>query len=288
MRWLLQLYPKSWRERYEKEMLALLAEHKVTPATVLDLLVGALDANLNYDGFSEGVINMVNRLRSGIVMVFCAFMLFGVGWSLLQRITDPMPNFQAVNEAHPELGVLFMTDFIVGCLSFVAFLVGGLPVFFISTVRAMKSKQRNVLIPFAISVSCLVAFLVATATLASWHHIAFALAHIYVFIGGYFVLFAILLVIGTVSVSFMVSRTNFQLSELKFVYIPEIAILLCMIISFVSSTILLVSVTTRAPQLLSTQDVSSPIFLTGIIFIAFGTIFASIGLKRSTIRGVTN
>ncbi|WP_282432786.1 hypothetical protein [Desulfosporosinus sp. FKB] len=41
MRWLLKLYPRTWRERYEDEMVTLLEEHKVTPATVFDLLLGA-------------------------------------------------------------------------------------------------------------------------------------------------------------------------------------------------------------------------------------------------------
>jgi len=33
MRWLLRLYPRAWRERYEEEMLAVLEEHKMTVAT---------------------------------------------------------------------------------------------------------------------------------------------------------------------------------------------------------------------------------------------------------------
>lgn len=40
MRWLLRLYPRIWRDRYEEEVLAVLEAHKVTPTTVFDLLVG--------------------------------------------------------------------------------------------------------------------------------------------------------------------------------------------------------------------------------------------------------
>lgn len=280
MRLLLRLYPRVWRERYEEEMLAVLEEHKVSLATFIDLLLGAVDANLSYNGFTEGVSYMVNRIRSGIVMVFCAFMLFGGGWSMLQRITDPMPNFQVVNHAYPQFGIFFMTDFIVGCLSLLVFVIGGLPVFFISAIRSIKNKQKNVLVPFLLAVSCLFIFLVATAVLANWHHIAFAVTHIYVFFGGYFSLFAILLLIGTVSVSLMISRTNFQMSELKLIFIPEVVILFCMIISVVSTTILLISIKAHAPQLLNTQDVSSPMFITGIIFMALGAVVASMGLKR--------
>ena len=45
--WILHLYPRAWRERYESEMLALLEEHSITFFTGLDLLVGALDARID-------------------------------------------------------------------------------------------------------------------------------------------------------------------------------------------------------------------------------------------------
>ena len=45
--WILRLYPPAWRERYELEMVALLWQHHITLWTVLDLLVGALDARLD-------------------------------------------------------------------------------------------------------------------------------------------------------------------------------------------------------------------------------------------------
>ncbi len=171
--------------------------------------------------------------------------------------------------------------FIVGCLAFLAFLVGGLPVFFISVKRAFTNKQRDVLVPFWIAVSCLLLFVISTSVLAAWH----PQAHIYVYLIGYLVLSALLLVIGTVAVSLMIARTNFQLSELKFTFVPEIIILFGMVVSVVSSTALIILITVHAPQLFNTQDVSSPMFITGIVFMALGTIFASMGLKRDMIKG---
>ncbi|KPV44112.1 hypothetical protein [Alicyclobacillus ferrooxydans] len=288
MNWLLRLYPRAWRERYEEEMLGLLEQHKVTPVTVVDLLVGALDANLNYNGIAEGVTYMADRLRTGIVMIFCAFMLFGVGWSMLQRLTDPLNQFNAIATSHPEFRVLFDADFIAGCLSFLAFLIGGLPVFFISVRRAIKHKQKNVLMPFGVALSCLVISVIATAVLADWHHIAYALTHIYVFLGGYAVLLALMLTIGTVAVSLMITRTDFQLSELKFVFYPEVVILFCMGVAVVMSTILIIAITAYAPQLFNTQDVGSPMFITGLFCMALGTIFAWMGLKRGQSKGLTS
>jgi len=45
--WLVTLYPRAWRRRYEQEMLALLEQHRVTLLTVLDLLFGMISARLN-------------------------------------------------------------------------------------------------------------------------------------------------------------------------------------------------------------------------------------------------
>jgi hypothetical protein len=45
-RFLLRLYPKSFRERYGDELLALLEELPATPQVVLDLLAGAVDAHV--------------------------------------------------------------------------------------------------------------------------------------------------------------------------------------------------------------------------------------------------
>ncbi|WP_142292125.1 hypothetical protein [Bacillus sp. OV166] len=52
------------------------------------------------------------------------------------------------------------------------------------------------------------------------------------------------------------------------------------------STILIVRITVHAPQLFITQDVSSSMFITRIILMSLGTIFASMGLKRGTIKGI--
>ncbi|WP_067929194.1 hypothetical protein [Alicyclobacillus shizuokensis] len=282
MHWLLQLYPRAWRERYEQEMLALLEEHKITPVTVLDLLIGALDAHLNYNGVTEGVTYMVNRLRTGVVMIFCAFMLFGVGWSMIQRLTDPLNQFNAVATFHPEFRVLFDADFIAGCISFLALLIGGLPVFIISLRRAIQHRQRNVLIPFAVALSCLLISILATGGLATWH----PLTHIYVFLGGYVALMALMLIVGTVAVSLMIQRTDFQLSELKFVFIPEVVILFCMGVAVVMSTILIITITAYAPQLFNTQDVGSPMFITGLFCMALGTIFGTMGIRRGMVARI--
>jgi hypothetical protein len=46
MKWLLQLYPARWRERYGEEFGAVLASQRASVGMVLDVLGGAIDAHL--------------------------------------------------------------------------------------------------------------------------------------------------------------------------------------------------------------------------------------------------
>ena len=45
-RWLVRLYPRAWRERYGAEMSAMLEEIPLTPAAIVDLVAGAIDARV--------------------------------------------------------------------------------------------------------------------------------------------------------------------------------------------------------------------------------------------------
>ena len=47
MRWLLQLYPAPWRERYGEEFGAVLASQRTSLGLVFDVLGGAVDAHLH-------------------------------------------------------------------------------------------------------------------------------------------------------------------------------------------------------------------------------------------------
>ena len=61
------LYPKSWRARYGDEFDALLADQRLTPAAIVDLLLGALDAHLTGE---SGVSSVVSRWRTPGALAF--------------------------------------------------------------------------------------------------------------------------------------------------------------------------------------------------------------------------
>jgi hypothetical protein len=76
--WILNFYPRRWRERYQEEMLALLEQHAISLTTILDVLLGAMDARLDpayrtKEGF------MFHRLRDTRILAtiyICALAIF--------------------------------------------------------------------------------------------------------------------------------------------------------------------------------------------------------------------
>lgn len=87
--WMLRLYPPVWRGRYEAEMVALLEQHEMTLWTVLDLLMGALDARLDPHYRRSRPLESSRRLQnswklytSAFVAFWLALVLWGSMWDI--------------------------------------------------------------------------------------------------------------------------------------------------------------------------------------------------------------
>ena len=76
--WILRLYPPAWRERYESEMIALLEQHHLTLWTMLDLLVGALDARLDPHYHRARQLLPLRRIRTSWQLASAAFVAFWI------------------------------------------------------------------------------------------------------------------------------------------------------------------------------------------------------------------
>jgi hypothetical protein len=262
-------------------MLALLDDHGVSPLTVLDLLIGALDAHLNYDGIMEEVSNMVQRLRSSVVLTFSAFMLFGLGWCLLARLNDPVSTFRQASASFPALRLLFRAETVAGCLAFVVFLCAGIPIVWKAVQRAAAQRQNNVLRLFWTAVTCLALFIVSTVIVWAWHPPVSVLA-------GYLLVVLLLVVIGCVSVASMVAKSPFEPADLTFVVAPEAVLSFFMAATVALSAILIGVVAAHTPQLFQSQDVSAPIFIIGIVFMAVGTLVSGGALFRGVSKRSTH
>src|SRR5215831_14244964 len=88
--WLLRLYPRRWRGRYEMEVQALLEVHEIRLRTLVDLLIGALDARLDPTYVQERSVLTMRSARLTTVSLFGAFALFGIALlPLLGTLLDP-------------------------------------------------------------------------------------------------------------------------------------------------------------------------------------------------------
>jgi DNA-binding PadR family transcriptional regulator len=76
--WILHLYPPAWRERYEAETVALLEQHQITLWTVLDLLVGALDARLDPHYRRARQLLPLRRFQTSWRLAIAAFVAFWI------------------------------------------------------------------------------------------------------------------------------------------------------------------------------------------------------------------
>jgi hypothetical protein len=70
MRWLLALYPRSWRERYGEEFAGLLEQERITPLLIFNVLGGALDAQVQLRrlGAPKLAAGAATRLRGGMML----------------------------------------------------------------------------------------------------------------------------------------------------------------------------------------------------------------------------
>jgi hypothetical protein len=132
--WLLRLYPRRWRGRYEVEVLALLEEHEIRLRTLVDLLIGTLDARLDPTYAQERSVLTMRTSRFTTVSLFAAFAVFEiallpfVGTLLDPEVEQDVPtNFAALVTAYPLVGTassaILTISFLAGVALLTTFLV---------------------------------------------------------------------------------------------------------------------------------------------------------------------
>ena len=133
--WIVKLYPRKWRERYEIEMLALLEDHQITLLTVFDLLFGVVDARLDPHYRTERNLLAFNRphVATLVFLAALALFLFFIQGSMSVIIQGGIILFGprqplvigSADEALLVSGVFLaiMEDFISGLLCFIIMFV---------------------------------------------------------------------------------------------------------------------------------------------------------------------
>ncbi len=229
---LLRLYPPAWRERYQDEVEALLDQHAVTLATFLDLLWGALDARLDPAFAAERMLRPMSRLRTSMIVVFCAYAAFTLGFLAFQRLTDPRVPFDAAAQAHPELGVALRVINLTPQVGLLALAVGGVPIALDILWRAWRMRNWRTLAFFAMP-PVLLAICAAFVFLAQNIWLTFRPDGYVVGTPGDIVVLtiAVILLFGSgvasvVVISYAVARSEISLGALRFARWPALAVTL--------------------------------------------------------------
>ena len=137
----LWFYPRLWRTRYQHEMGDLLTQYPVTLWTVIDVLLGAVDARLHLQWFPQEVFSMAQQLRTGATTLFAAFALFVIPWMMIPFISDTPATWQSATVQHPEVATALLLFMGAGAAAIVALLIGGIPLLVVSVAQAVRGRR---------------------------------------------------------------------------------------------------------------------------------------------------
>ena len=105
---------------------------------------------------------MAHRIRNSEIAIFCAYIVFFVAWLALQRVPDPLPEWNADVARHPELAQAFGVMEIAGYVAFLAVVAGAIPIVFAALRQAVAGRRREVLTPLGLAVLTTVLYVALT------------------------------------------------------------------------------------------------------------------------------
>lgn len=174
--WLTRLYPRAWRTRYEEEFTSLLEQCLNTPMDVLDILLGAVDAHLQLlsgESLTWRVLNMLNKIRTAILIVFAAYIGFVIAGFALVGMADDSPMI-ALTKTNIALATAWTILQAAAAVALLAVVIGGLPLAVTVIRRALTESHTGLgwlLVP-------VVAFLVLAGYVAVVIAVGFGRIHL--------------------------------------------------------------------------------------------------------------
>ena len=143
--WLTRLYPREWRQRYAVEFDALLEECLHSPLDVVDVFLGALDARLqllNGENVNWRLMNMLNKLRTTLLIVFAAYIGFIVAGFGLVGLADDSPMIPLM-KTNPALAVAWTSIQVGAAVALLAVVIGGMPLALTVIRRALRVDHHS-------------------------------------------------------------------------------------------------------------------------------------------------
>jgi hypothetical protein len=280
---LLQLYPRAWRERYGDEVASVLAEHHVTYWTLLDVLLGALDAHFHRELLPRRLISMAHRIRSSEIVIFCAVVLFCVAWLPLRLVRDPLHVWQAAVAAHPDLLTALTVLDLAGLSATLALFVGGLPILFAALAHAVAARRWRQLALFAVPP-------LATAALAIYWIVAVpaSTAHLSSAPGAPLTPLAVVLQLGLVALLLVavggsaaalaaaIGRSEVGAGLLRFALLPAGVATAALALGLLAAVALTALIFAEAPQVSS----GPPLHVADLLVMFVAVVLAALALRH--------
>ena len=291
--YLLRLYPRAFRQRYEEEMLAMLELYPSSFLDRVDLVSGALDAHLHPHlgtlslSLSERMNLMLSLLRRSLLTMFCAslgFLLAGLGFQKMNEYDD----FVKAAQTYSLVGLSYH---LVGFGTVVLFLVvlgGGLPIASTIVESALAHKRYSSLVLLAVPLLAFAVFVGTTllleAILTPGNQLALGWRLFLergVFLG---VLIAAVLA-STGALCWAVARSETAEERLRFALLLSIPATLSMAVILVAVLAWGLSLHTSVPQLFNSNgglfaSSTALSWLGGVIATGIMTVIAVVSLVR--------
>jgi len=256
--WLVRLYPREWRERYEEEFVALLEGCPASFADVFDIALGALDARLSPQVQDRRTFAMVTKLRGTVLAVLWAWVGFVVAGTGFQKMTEYDDFVEAARE-NVVVGTAFETVVVGAVVALLAVSAGGLPVAYAALRSALAEGRKDVPLLFAVPPLALVVFVGYTLLLTrviypsvgplavhSPLNVAFFLSLVAVFL--------LAAIASTAAVSAAVSRVEVDGRLFSFALWPATVATLAMAVVLSATVAWGVALSVQAPALFADDD----------------------------------
>lgn len=293
-RYLIRLYPHTWRERYEDEVLAMLEQQRsLSFSDGVNLFFGALDVHLHphlgTTGMTlyERILAMFVTLRRSLLTIFCAYIGFILAGAAFQKMTE-YHDFTETAQTNSIVGLSFNLVVIGAFVALLAVLAGGLPIAIAIVKSALTQKRYGSLLLLAIPILAFAVFLGTTLLLKAIYQPGNHLSPVGPLLldrGLFFGTFIAAAIASTGAVCFAVARSEISRKLLCFAVLPSILATLSMVLVLAATIIWGLGLRDAAPQLFAGNDgivgsSTTGTWLAIVIAMAIATVLAAVSLLR--------
>jgi hypothetical protein len=141
----MRLYPRAWRDRYAAEFDVLLEQCLHSPLDVVDVFLGAIDAHLqllNGENLTWRMMNMLNKIRTTILIVFAAYIGFIIAGFSLVGLADDSPMIPLMKTDFALAGAWRIIQ-VGAVVALLAVVIGGTPLALTIFRRVLPSQRRD-------------------------------------------------------------------------------------------------------------------------------------------------